>query len=112
MSELPEPTTTPASAGTTQPSPPQKPYWLYRFAAWVVIVAGIVFVASTIFFAGAYVSHGGWHGYHHHHHHHHSMMHHGHHHHRGAGSDTSNPSSPGPSQPPESTTPSLTPPGR
>lgn len=53
-----------------------RPYWVYRFAAWVGIVAGIVFIAAVIFFSGAKIGHhGGWAGHHHHHHHHHAMMH-------------------------------------
>ncbi len=44
----------------------EKPYWLYRFAAWVVIVAGIVFIVTTIFFAGFKIAHFGHHGCHHH----------------------------------------------
>jgi len=43
-----------------------KPYWLYRFAAWVGIVAGIVFIVLSVFFAGFKVAHLGHHGCHHH----------------------------------------------
>ena len=51
MSETFETPTTPTTVATT-PAAPAKPYWLYRFAAWVVIVAGILFIVTTIFFAG------------------------------------------------------------
>jgi sterol desaturase/sphingolipid hydroxylase (fatty acid hydroxylase superfamily) len=79
MSESPEPTS--ASAASAQSSPPagdavHKPYWLYRLAAWVMIVAGIVFIVGAIFFSGVYFSHGGWHG---HRGHHHPMCHESHH---------------------------------
>jgi hypothetical protein len=42
-------------------------------AAWVAIVAGIVFIVSVIFFTGMALGHHG--GHHHHHHKHHAMMH-------------------------------------
>ncbi|HTM85271.1 MAG TPA: hypothetical protein VL179_10310 [Mycobacterium sp.] len=66
MSETPE-TTTASTAPPGAPAP--KPYWLYRFAAWVAIVAGIVFIVSSIFFAGVYAN-GGMRGHHCHHGHH------------------------------------------
>ena len=63
-----------------------KPYWLYRFAAWVGIVAGIVFIVLSVFFAGFKIAHLGHHGCHHHGWHHHSMGQGGPHHHgQGAG---------------------------
>ena len=68
MSETPEATTAP-------PPPEPKPYWLYRFAAWVAIVAGIVFIVSSIFFAGVYAN-GGMRGHHCHHGPHHGAMFH------------------------------------
>lgn len=109
MSELPETTTT--SAPPEAPAEP-KPYWLYRFAAWVGIVAGIVFIAATVFFSGAKLTHhGGWHG-HHHHHHHHSMMHRGPHHHHGHGPMAPGSEAPGLSEVPPSANPAPPPPGR
>lgn len=73
MTESPQPTTASnPPGGATQ----QKPYWLYRFAAWVGIIAGVVFIVSLIFFAGAYASNGGW-RHQCHHHHHGGMFHHG-----------------------------------
>lgn len=76
MSEVPENT-------ATSPATPAefKPYWLYRLAAWVAIVAGIVFIVSSIFLAGVWVSHGGPRGHHcpggHGHHAQHAMFHKG-----------------------------------
>ena len=96
---------------------PVKPYWLYRFAAWVVIVAGIVFIAMSVFFAGFKIAgHHHHHGCHHHWAQHHAMgpagMHHGH----GPGAGfQGGPGGPGgsaslgPSQPPQSVAPSLAP---
>jgi hypothetical protein len=74
MTETPEPSTKPTSAAAAPPSPAQEALRLprlYTAAAWVVIVAGIVFILSTIFFAGAMVF-----GISHHcsHRHHHDMM--------------------------------------
>ncbi|MEO6793234.1 MAG: hypothetical protein ABI253_04915 [Mycobacterium sp.] len=58
MTESPAPNPPP-------PLPPQaKSNRLYQVAAWVVIVAGTVFVTAVIFCAGAYVSDGGWQGHH------------------------------------------------
>jgi len=65
MSETPEIPTRPTTVATEPATVVEKPYWLYRFAAWVVIVAGIVFTISTVFFAGFKIAHIG----HHHHHH-------------------------------------------
>lgn len=112
MSELPESTTTSTPAATTPAVVEQKPYWLYRFAAWVGIVAGIVFIVATVFFAGARFSHhGGWHG-HHHHHGHPAMMQWGPH--RGGpgpmGPGPMGPQGPGPGEPPSSISPPPTPP--
>lgn len=82
MSETPDTT-----AASPAPAGEPKPYWLYRLAAWVAIVAGIVFIVSSIFFAGVWASHGGQRGHHchghHGHHGHHAAFHHGHH--RGPG---------------------------
>jgi hypothetical protein len=128
MSETPEIPTRPTTVATEPAAVPVvKPYWLYRFAAWVVIVAGIVFIVTTIFFAGFKVAHLG------HHHCHHHGWHHAegqgpHHHGQGAGFHhgpgafrdgprefhapggfEAGPGGPGPSQPPASVAPSLAP---
>jgi hypothetical protein len=78
MSETPEPSTQPTSA--VPPAPPvgpppgeavahsEKPPTLYRAAAWVVIVAGIVFIVAVIFFSGFSLgrhSQMHWYPYHH-----------------------------------------------
>lgn len=57
MTQAPEHETQPPPPG---PPPPHiaKPSRLYQTAAWVVIVAGIVFVVAVIFFTGATVA---WH---------------------------------------------------
>lgn len=48
---------------------------VFQLAAWVAIVAGIVFIVAVIFFTGFILGHrGGHHG--HHHKHHHAMVHH------------------------------------
>lgn len=87
--------------------PESGPYWLYRFAAWVGIIAGIVFIAATVFFAGAKLTHrGGWCG---HHHHHHSMMHGGPDH-RGPGPMGPGSQLPGPGEVPPSANPAPPPP--
>ncbi|MEB3052055.1 hypothetical protein KV112_20300 [Mycolicibacter sp. MYC123] len=56
MSESPAPTV------PAPPPPPAKPNRLYQAAAWVVIVAGTVFVGAVIFCTGAYLSDGGGRG--------------------------------------------------
>ena len=115
MSETPDTTAT-----TSAPPGEPKPYWVYRLAAWVAIVAGVVFIVSAIFFAGVWASHDGppgppCHG-HHGHHGQHAMFHHGHHHghHRGPGPMEPGPGQPGPGElPPSVTTHSPAPtPGR
>lgn len=71
MTDTPEPTPPPASVATAPPRRPEyweKPPRLYRVAAWVVIVAGIVFIASTLLFTAAMIF-GAGHCYHHRHHH-------------------------------------------
>lgn len=92
----------------TAPASPAKPYWLYRLAAWVVIVAGILYIVTTIFFAGYRIAgHHGHHGYHHHGHHHPAMFHQ-----RGPGGPQGGAGGgavPGPGQPPQSVAPSTTP---
>lgn len=116
MSETPDITTPPAPPGPVE----QKPYWLYRLAAWVAIVAGIVFIVSSIFFAGVYAS-GGMRGQHchrgHHGPHHGAMFDKGFHRgpHWGPGpmAPPPGPESPGPGEPPPSVTHSPAPtPGR
>ncbi|KAA8959071.1 hypothetical protein [Mycobacterium sp.] len=106
MSEVPEIHNT----STSVASRPAQPFWLYRFAAWVAIVAGIVFITAVIFFAGVFFAHhGGYHGHRcHHHRHHHSMVKPGGHHH-GAGGDSGTSAPPGPGQPPRSALPSNAP---
>jgi hypothetical protein len=47
---------------------------VFQIAAWVAIVAGIVFILAVIFFTGFILGHRG--GHHGHHHKHHAMMHH------------------------------------
>lgn len=114
MSETPETPTRPTTVAAGQAPVAEKPYWLYRFAAWVVIVAGIVFIVATVFFTGFKIAHIGHHGCHDHGRHHprdqgpgpQGMHHHGERpalHHDGFGG-------PGPSQLPESVSPSPAPP--
>ncbi len=56
MTQTPEPSTQPTPAAAAPPAyAPVKPPKVYVAAAWVVIVAGIVFILSTVFFAGAMV---------------------------------------------------------
>jgi hypothetical protein len=66
MSETPETPTRPTTVATEPATVVEKPYWLYRCAAWVAIIAGIVFIVTTIFFAGFKIAHFGHHGHHHH----------------------------------------------
>jgi hypothetical protein len=79
MSETPE-TPTVRSATATAPAPATeralyKTPKVFLAAAWVAIVAGIVFIVSVIFFTGMALGHHG--GHHHgHHHKHHAMFHH------------------------------------
>ncbi|OSC26652.1 hypothetical protein B8W69_15670 [Mycobacterium vulneris] len=49
---------------------------VFQLAAWVAIVAGIVFIVAVIFFTGFILGHRGGHHGHHHHKHHHAMVHH------------------------------------
>jgi len=49
---------------------------VFQLAAWVAIVAGIVFIVAVIFFTGFILGHRGGHHGHHHHGHHHAMVHH------------------------------------
>jgi len=73
MSETPDPPTHPTSAAPTAPPPPPAyeratPPRIYVAAAWVVIVAGIVFILAIVFFAGAMVVGVGHHCYYRGHH--------------------------------------------
>lgn len=72
MSETPDPSTqpTPVAAAPPPPPPPVKPPKVYTAAAWVVIVAGIVFILSVVFFSALVL------GYHDHcyHRYHHGMF--------------------------------------
>ncbi|BCQ06901.1 hypothetical protein JMUB5695_00315 [Mycobacterium heckeshornense] len=119
MSETPDTPTTPTTAGATPSAGPVKPYWLFRLAAWVVIVAGILFIVTTIFFAGFRIAaHHGHHGCHHHRHPHAAMFHQGGPRHQGGpgavlpgrpgGAGGAGPSA-GPGQPPQSIAPSTAP---
>ncbi|ORB11134.1 hypothetical protein [Mycobacterium noviomagense] len=117
MTETPDTPTRRTAVAATPAAEPVKPYWLYRLAAWVVIVAGILFIVTTIFFAGFRIA---GHGHHRHHHHgHHAAMFHQ----RGpggpggpgavrpgrpGGAGGTSPS-PGPGQPPQSIAPSTAP---
>lgn len=117
MSETPE-TTAPSTAPSAPVEP--KPYWLYRLAAWVAIVAGAVFIVSSVFVAGVWAS-GGMRGHCHHGHHgpHHGAMFHPGHHRgpgpmmRGGPDGPGWPDGPGPDEvPPSVTQPPARTPGR
>lgn len=79
MSETSEnPTVRSSTATAPVPAAEPAPYVhktpkVFLAAAWVAIVAGLVFIVSVIFFAGMALGH---HGGHHHHHKHHAAMHH------------------------------------
>src|ERR1700760_3843925 len=66
MTQAPEPQFQPPPPGPPPPPHAVKPSRLYQAAAWVVIVAGTVFVVAVIFFAGAFVA-GHDHPFRHHH---------------------------------------------
>jgi hypothetical protein len=113
--------TAPAPASTE--AAPYRTHWVFKFAAWVAIVAGIVFIVAVVFFSGFTLGrHAGHHGGFHHHKHHAMMMHP----HQfggpggpggpgggpavqGGGPASVAPSAPGPSQIPSSVAPSRTP---
>lgn len=115
--------TAPASAPAAEPVALLRPPRVFIAAAWVAIVAGIVFIVSVIFFTGMALGHHGHHGGFHHHHKHHMMMHS----HRfggpgglgapggppginqGGGPASVAPGAPGPSQIPSSVAPPRTP---
>ncbi len=72
MSETPETPPVRSSTATAPAAAPVEaaPYHIprvFQFAAWVAIVAGIVFIVATIFFFGLMLGHAGHHGHHHHH---------------------------------------------
>ena len=78
MSETSE-TPTVRTSTATAPAPaaveaaPYRTPRVFLAAAWVAIVAGIVFIVSVIFFTGMALGHHG--GHHHHHKHHAAWMH-------------------------------------
>ncbi len=79
MSETSDtPTVRTSTATAPAPATAQAPYKtpkVFLAAAWVAIVAGIVFIVSVIFFTGMALGH---HGGHHHHHKHHAAWVHPH----------------------------------
>ena len=74
-------TPTGRTATATAPAPahaaPYRTPRVFLAAAWVAIVAGILFIVSTIFFSGLVLGHHGGHfrGFHHHHFHHAAFAH-------------------------------------
>jgi hypothetical protein len=128
MSETSD-TPTVRTATATAPAPasteaaPYRTPWVFKFAAWVAIVAGIVFIVAVVFFSGFVLGrHAGHHGGFHHKHH--AMMMHPHRFGgpggpggpgggpaavQGGGPASVAPSAPGPSQIPSSVAPSRTP---
>jgi hypothetical protein len=66
--------TAPAPA-TTVEHPVHRTPRVFQVAAWVAIVAGIVFIVATIFFSGYSLGKHSGGGHHHGHHHHAAMMH-------------------------------------
>src|ERR1700756_372784 len=124
MSDTSDTTTTRSSTATAPAAaaieaPPHRTLWVFRFAAWVAAIAGIVFILAVVFFSGFILGHrGGHHGVHHHKHH--AMMMHPH---RwggpggpggpgaipGGGPASVAPTPPGPGQIPPSVSPSRTP---
>ena len=125
MSETSE-TPTVRAATATAPAPPPPAEVVHRtprvfhFAAWVAIVAGIVFIVSVIFFSGFILGkHSGHGGFHHGQHKHHAMMWHPRHGGPGGpgggpgaispgGPASATPGAPGPGQIPSSVLPSHT----
>lgn len=55
-------TETPETPPPPPPPPVAKPNRLFQVAAWVVIIAGTVFVAAVVFCTGVYLSDNGWQG--------------------------------------------------
>jgi hypothetical protein len=80
MSEMSENPITNAPAAAPPHEAPYKTSRVFQFAAWVAIVAGIVFIVAVIFFTGFALGHGGFRASWHQHGHHkcHAMIHPGH----------------------------------
>ncbi|WP_156166506.1 hypothetical protein [Mycobacterium haemophilum] len=79
MSETSETPTTATAIATPPPAAEAAPYKtpkVFQAAAWVAIVAGIVFIVAVIFFSGYSLGrHAGHHGgFHHGHHKQHAMV--------------------------------------
>ncbi|KQH75708.1 hypothetical protein AO501_09235 [Mycobacterium gordonae] len=125
MSEISDTPTARTSTAVAPPPPAERVEHrtpkVFKAAAWVAIVAGIVFIVSVIFFTGFRLGlaagHGG--GHHRHHKHHPAMMHrsgfptNGGQQQVGPGTGPGGPG--GPAQVPSSVSPSVTPsptPGR
>jgi hypothetical protein len=124
MSETSETPTarTPTATAPPREAPAEVAYRtprVFQFAAWVAIVAGIVFIVSVIFFSGYILGkHSGHGGFHHGHKHHAMMWHRGHGGPGGQGGQSAvpqggpasaTPGAPGPGQIPSSVSPSRTP---
>ena len=125
MSETSETPTVRSATATAPPPPPpaevvHRTPRVFQFAAWVAIVAGIVFIVSVIFFSGYVLGkHSGHGGFHHGHYKHHAMMWHPRHGGPGGpgggpgaippgGPASATPGAPGPGQIPSSVLPSHT----
>jgi|GEM_PF-920663 len=80
MSETSDNPTVRTSTATAPPPPaevaPHRTPRVFQIAAWVAIVAGIVFVVAVIFFTGYMLGRHSGHGGFHHGHKQHAMMHH------------------------------------
>jgi hypothetical protein len=120
MTETPETPTVRHSAATAPAPVAEEPVRrtprVFLGAAWVAIVAGIVFIVAVIFFTGYSLGrHSGHGGYHHGHHKHHGMMYHRHGPGGAGGPGATTPGgapsvspSPGPGQVPSSVAPTTT----
>lgn len=107
--ETPTARTSTATAPAPSPATERKTPKVFKAAAWVAIVAGIVFIVSVIFFTGyALGKHGGHGGYHHRHHAHHAKFMHPHGM-QGAPAAVSPGTPAGPGQVPTSVAPSVAP---
>lgn len=116
MSQITDTPTTP-TANAVAPPPEHRTPKVFKAAAWVAIVAGVVFIISVIFFTGFRLGMmSGGHGHHGHHHKHHpAMMHRGGYPNGGPGAVNPGGGPGGPSQVPPSVAPSTAPsptPGR
>jgi hypothetical protein len=117
MTHTPEPAT--ERTPTTTTATPYRPNRVFQAAAWVAIVAGIVFIVAVVFFSGFILGrHAGPHHFRHHHKHHPAAFHHGNRQMgpgpaapgaRTRGPGTPGGATPGPGQPPASVAPSLAP---